>query len=603
MCQHPLCDHGSAAGSLSSGHRPVAPSCIGKFLSTIKLLCIVGVLAWLLHLCPFAITLVLPLLCALLVGLVINASMQRSSQLTPEQRHALHSDPDHQQFMSDAMRNKVHYATRLGQAIQLPTVSFDEHDIQQKTDPGQFLKLHELLQKNYPLVHEKLERTVINNYSLVYKWKATSSSSGSSSSSSPSPRRRPILLAAHLDVVPVPDGHLWAFDPFGGEMNSEGFICGRGAIDDKHALCGLLESCEALLEQGWCPTERDIYLAFGHDEEISGYQGAGEIAKYFKQQELSFEWMLDEGLFVMKDMLPGLKESVAMVCVAEKGFLVSELKVNVPASLAGHASAPSSVSAIGILSEALLRMESNPMPSYLLQARSPVRQMFRALAPHFSWPLRILLGNLALPPIGWILAKILERKNTTATIVRTTTALTVFQAGGKANVVPREARALLNHRIHPFDSVRGVLDYTRRIINDSRVQLKDLRSLPPSALSATRGPGSEGFEVLRQAIGRTMPEVLVAPALMVGNTDTHHYWGLVENIYRFSPSRMTPDSVSMFHGVNERIHVDNYVECIGFYRSVIRMAGEPQPPTQSSSSTNAVSSSATKHASSSSKED
>jgi len=143
----------------------------------------------------------------------------------------------------------------------------------------------------------------------------------------------------------------------------------------------------------------------------------------------------------------------------------------------------------------------------------------------------------------------------------------------QANVVPREASALINHRIHPEDSVAGVLRYSAAVVNDARVRITVLCSIPPAPVSSHT---SEGFRAIQSALGRVMPEVLVAPALMVGNTDTWHYARLCDDVYRFSPTRMNGSTISRFHGANERIAIDNYLEVIGFYRAVIQLADAPQ---------------------------
>ena len=122
-----------------------------------------------------------------------------------------------------------------------------------------------------------------------------------------------------------------------------------------------------------------------------------------------------------------------------------------------------------------------------------------------------------------------------------------------------------------MDSVAGVVAYSHRVIADSRVSVTPVRSIPPAPVSSST---SSGFRTITKALARTLPDVLVAPAMMVGNTDTHHYWGMVKDIYRFSPTRLTNESVAMFHGCNEKIRVDNFVETIGFYRAVIQLANE-----------------------------
>ena len=576
MCKHALCEHGN--------EKPAAPSLAGT------------VRGWMQALLPLVLLLALPLfarqwvplvwqvavLCVFLAWIVGRALNCPSVQIPLGQRKDLAADPEHQAWVARAAEARLQIAERLGQAIRLQTVSYEKPspttgDASEgksassslappapRTDPAPFLALHALLASNYPLVHKHLERTVINEYSLVFHWRSVAEQRKTVTPP------KPILLIAHLDVVPVPDAHLWSADggsPFSGKILDGQFVCGRGAIDDKHAVCGLLEAVEDLLAAGHEPA-RDIYLAFGHDEEVSGNDGAKHIAAWFASKQLSFEWMLDEGLFVMSGMVPGVKDPVAMVCVAEKGFLVSEYKVSVPAALAGHASTPNRESAIGILARALVAMESNPCPSYLTPG-SPVRLMFESVASHATFGFRLLFANLAV--FAPLLKLVLSMKNTTATLIRTTTALTVVHAGSKANAVPREATALINHRIHPDDSVAGVLAYSNAVVRDERVRIRALDSIAPAPVSSSR---CAGFLTIQRALARTMPDVLVSPAMMVGNTDTHHYWSLVQDIFRFSPTRLNGRTITMFHGVDERINIDNYLEVVGFFRNVIKMSDE-----------------------------
>jgi hypothetical protein len=131
-----------------------------------------------------------------------------------------------------------------------------------------FLALHALLAASFPRLHARLERHVVNTYSLVYVWWPAAAADA---------RQPAVALAAHLDVVPVPDAAEWAHAPFGGVI-AGGFVHGRGAIDDKHALMTICEAVEALLAHGFEP-RRPVVLAFGHDEELGGMDGAAAIAR------------------------------------------------------------------------------------------------------------------------------------------------------------------------------------------------------------------------------------------------------------------------------------------------------------------------------------
>jgi len=232
---------------------------------------------------------------------------------------------------------------RFSQLIQLPTVSNPEI-----IDTTVFTKMVSLLEKNYPLVHQELERTVINEFSLIYKWKGKHDDNP------------PILLMGHTDVVPVEESSLerWTVPPFSGSKK-DNIIWGRGTMDDKINVVGLLEAVETLLKEEYIP-ERDIYLFFGHDEEVSGKQGAVAAANWFQKNKIQFDYILDEGQFILNKALGGLEPPLAMIGIAEKGF--TTLTITVLLEDGGHSSMPPSETAVGILSKAISNLEANPFP-------------------------------------------------------------------------------------------------------------------------------------------------------------------------------------------------------------------------------------------------
>jgi hypothetical protein len=178
-----------------------------------------------------------------------------SAQVTPSELKAIigaRNADDESRIMSATSD----MAKRLSGAIKFQTISYDKHDTLNETDYTQFDLMRAYMETNYPLFHQTLEQTVINKYSLLYKWQGSD------------PSQKPYLLTAHMDVVPVPDPELWRADPFGGEIK-EGCVWGRGAIDDKQNVFGYLEAVTDLISKGFKP-QRTVYIAFGHDEEISG---------------------------------------------------------------------------------------------------------------------------------------------------------------------------------------------------------------------------------------------------------------------------------------------------------------------------------------------
>ena len=402
-------------------------------------------------------------------------------------------------------------------------------------------------------MHAQLRRETVGTHSLLYTWQGSDSS------------LNPILLIGHLDVVPVEPGteEKWQQDPFGGRI-VDGFIWGRGAIDNKSAVVGTLEAVEMLLVEGFRPV-RTVYLAYGHDEEVGGAAGAREIAALLKARGVELEMVLDEGGVIGDGILPGISEPVALVGIAEKGFVTIELSARVAG---GHSSLPPRQSAVGILSAAVARLENTQMAARL---EGPTRQLFDRIGPRFPTMQRAVFANLWLT--APLVLRTLEESPTTNAMVRTTTAPTIFQAGTKDNVLPSHARAVINFRILPGDTVASVVEHVKRAVDDSRVEVKTVGrfSAEPSAVSST---DSESFRTLERTIRSVVPDAIVAPYLVVVVTDARYYSGLTRNVFRFLPLRLTSRDLERMHGIDERIGIREYEAAIRTYRQlVIEAAG------------------------------
>lgn len=393
-----------------------------------------------------------------------------------------------------------------------------------------------------------MDKTPVGNYSMVFKWK----------SAVPQTTRLPILLMAHMDVVPAGDGN-WTYPPFSGTI-TDTEIWGRGAIDDKQMMLGNLVAISHLMSSGFKPN-RDIYVTFGFDEEISGFEGACAVSNYLLSQKLKFEFIHDEGMPVLDSVVPGVSQPAAPVGLAEKGSL--DLEVTLAGS-AGHSSIPPSSTIVGLLSRGVADLEANPMPARL---ENISRLLLERLAPDMdSAVMKTIFSNLWL--FKPIVQKILESKASTNAIVRTTTAVTIIRGGNKRNVLPSSARVHINFRISPLDSVQSVLDHVKQVFLkvDPRFTFEVLDSLEPAPIS---NPDSQTFKDFASAIRSTFPSVLVTPGIMVGNTDTRHFWALSDNIYRFAPNILTQEGVDTLHNVNERISKKNLDYVINFYHQLL----------------------------------
>src|SRR6185436_9509798 len=316
--------------------------------------------------------------------------------------------------------------------------------------PSQLVALRELLARSFPRVHAQLQHELVGEHSLVFTW----------------PGRRPdlppVLLMGHQDVVPVEDERAWTKPPFAGLVEG-GFIWGRGTLDDKQAVLGILEACEALLGEGFTPA-RTVYLAFGHDEEASGLRGARRIAERFAARGTRFAFVLDEGGFYTEGTRPGLTVPAALIGTAEKGYLSLELSAE---GEPGHSSRPPQEMAIGILARALERLQAQPFPARLEGAP---RDMLVTLAPRLPFGQRVALANLWL--VSPVVTHGLTGEPSSAAMVRTTTALTIVEGGHKENVLPGRARAVVNFRLLPGDTTAGTIAHVRGIVDDERVKLR-----------------------------------------------------------------------------------------------------------------------------------
>ncbi len=433
-------------------------------------------------------------------------------------------------------------AERLAQGIRFQTISsYDNPD--QAADALRSLHAH--LVSSFPAFHAAATREIIGGYSLLYTWPGSD------------PAAEPIALLAHQDVVAVAPGTAgdWTHPPFAGVV-ADGFIWGRGAWDCKGHLYGILEAAELMARQGFKP-RRTIYFAFGHDEEVSGPRGAKAMAALFATRKVRLQFALDEGLFITQGLLKGLDRPLATVGVAEKGYATLELSTH---ATPGHSSMPPHDSAIGLMSAALARLDSNQLPMRLTPTMA---QMLATVAPEMSsFANRLVLSNLWL--FEPLLLRELRKSPPTEATVRSSTALTIVKAGDKDNVLPGNADATVNFRLLPGDTGATVVDHTRRVINDPRIAIKPFpgNTDPPPVTSTD----TASWRALNATIREVFPDAVVAPALMVAASDSRHYAGVTDNLFRFSPIRAQPEDLKLIHGTNERISVAGYGDMIRFYR-------------------------------------
>jgi len=448
-------------------------------------------------------------------------------------------------------------AESLAAAIRLPTLS---HQVgtpasQQAASDAAFAGLREWLAQRYPRLTATTEQLDTGSPSILLRWPGKDS------------KLPAALLMAHQDVVPVAPGTeaLWTHPPFSGAI-TDGFVWGRGAIDSKGSMVAMLEAVETLIAQGFQP-QRDVLLAFGHDEEIGGHQGNRRIAAQLQEQGKHLAWVSDEGGFVVRGQIPGVSQDVAVVGIAEKGYVSLTLQSN---AQGGHSSQPPAFdeTAIGRLSQALQRVGDAPFQRGF---DGPTGDLLASFTPAQSFGYRLIFANLWL--FGPLVEQQLAASPAGAAQMQTSLSPTLLRAGIKENVLPPSARATLNLRIHPRDSIASVAEHVRNAVADEQITVKVMPAgREPSAVSDVNGAAYKQFaEVIRQSFSNT----LVSPNLTVGGTDSRYYEPLTENIFRFSPLLMERDDLPRMHGTNERVGIDTLANASGFYYRLLQSLNNP----------------------------
>ena len=436
----------------------------------------------------------------------------------------------------------------LAEAVRFKTVSSQDTS---EIDHRAFQGLNEHLALTYPETFRQLDVEYVNTYSILLLWPGSDAD------------KNAVLFTAHTDVVPIEAGTEgdWLHPPFAGVIENNN-LYGRGTLDDKQGVLSLLEATEALLKEGYTP-RRTLVFGFGHDEEIGGQNGAAALAQRMRELDLTFDWMVDEGGFVVRDtpLLPG--RDLAMINVAEKGYVTLTLSTQ---AAGGHSSSPASTGAIGTLARALDRIESNPFKPKLVE---PMRSALALMAGEMPQPERFLFNNLWL--FDGLIARQMAKETLTQPMVRTTTAITMFNAGVKENVIPQRAEAKVNFRLLPGDTIEMLIAEITEIVDDPAVRISNDRWANRPGVADVNG---DGFSVISAATAEVYPDALAIPSLLQATTDTRHYVDLAQDQYRFHGNSIDAAQARSVHGTNEYISEHSFNKAIAVARGMIKGAGD-----------------------------
>ncbi len=444
-----------------------------------------------------------------------------------------------------------HACESISAAVQIKTVSYPDEEM---IDFGEFDRFHKFLEERYPLIHKTLEKENVARASLIYKWKGKN------------PALEPIALLSHQDVVPISDGTLddWVHEPFSGYNDGE-FIWGRGTLDMKNHLICLMESVESLIAEGFEP-ERDVYLCFGHDEEIADSENSGAkiIAELLRDRGIRLDSVLDEGGAILPVNIKGIINAhIAGIGIAEKGYADFEITVE---TVGGHSSQPPKHSGLGELAQQIQRLENNQFKAEMMPF---LKSLFENLGRRVSYPARLVTCNIKL--LYPVLLNVLKQIPPAASLIRTTTAVTMASGSPAANVLPQRSSFIANFRAMPGTTTQDIENHIKKTVKGKNVTVKCLKKKEASNFSPT---DSRAFKVIEDITNAEIDDAVVAPYLVMGGTDACFYEIISDNVYRYSPFAVNTELLLCTHSTNERLPVSSVDSALRFFKRYIRTLSE-----------------------------
>ncbi len=427
----------------------------------------------------------------------------------------------------------------LAAMVRCKTVSDTDEE---KENEEEFEKFEALLPVLFPLVDKACAFEKLGKRSLLFRWQGKD----------PSVSR---VLMAHYDVVSV-EQSLWKKPAFDAVLE-DGVLWGRGTLDTKGTLNGILQAAEQLIAEGFQP-KNDIYFAFSGNEETNGY-GAPTIVRYFREKGIRPALVCDEGGAVVEKVFPGVSQPCALIGIPEKGLCTLRFAVE---GKGGPASAPPPHTAVGKLSRACACAEDHPFPA---RFSKPAKEMFDILGRRSTFAYRMIFANLWL--FGGLLNKICKKSGGELNaLMRTTVAFTQMSGSKGMNVLPPYADMVANLRLMCGDTVESAKKYLTDVIGDEDVRIETVYGMDPSNISETQG---EAWDMMKRAVSQTWLGALVSPYLMLACSDSRHYGEISDHVYRFSAMALSKEERASIHGNDERIPVEKIAQTVCFYLRLI----------------------------------
>jgi carboxypeptidase PM20D1 len=428
------------------------------------------------------------------------------------------------------------YAQRLARLIRMETISRDNDP-----DIDKFLRFHEVLREEFPHIFAACECETFGG-SILLRWKGRGGG-------------EPILLMNHQDVVEAPGA--WKYPPFAGEI-AEGKLWGRGTLDDKGGLWGMLQAADELAAGGHVPA-RDIYFLATCNEERAATD-ADRISQELQARGLHFFMVLDEGGMILDGPVAGAGGTYAMVGLGEKGC--ADLKF-IARSAGGHASTPGKDTPLVRLGKFMAAVEKADLfPAELSPA---VEAMFACLSESMSGPMKFVLGHARM--LKPLLLRIMPRVSGTANaMLRTTLAFTMAQGSAGTNVLPQEAWVVGNMRYSHHQGGRASIEAVSKLAEKYGIETE---IMDPGFDSSLSDYNSEAFKLVERGVSAVFPGIKTAPYVMTGATDSRYMSRVCDNCLRFSPFRISQEQMDSIHALNENVDLTSLAPAVDFYRYIM----------------------------------
>ena len=428
---------------------------------------------------------------------------------------------------------------KLAAMVRIPTVSKNEDE-----DLSEFYRLHEELERLFPLIHAHLEKTVLKG-TLLYRWPGKD------------PSRMPILLMGHQDVVPA-DDEGWTVPAYSGAI-VDGKIYGRGTLDCKGVMAMELQAVEELLAEGFTPA-CDVYLQYSINEE-SGGDGAPSVVRWFRKKGIRLAMVIDEGGAVIDRAVNGMDRPYAVIGVTEKGYM--DVKITARGN-GGHSSTPPRKSPAARLFAFANEIErKRPFQKKL----SPEGYaMFSSMAPSFGFGMRFLLGNLWLfKPLFMAVMPLVSPFG--EAVLATTCCFTQMEGSDAPNVIAREPYLVANLRTSPHQDCAASLEVLKKFGAKYDLEFEVLLQRDASPVSDLKSPQ---YAYLVECLKKQFPDVGVSPYLIMGGTDCRCFHEVTDNALRIAPMRLTSAQNAACHSVNENITLSALAESVVFFKEFLK---------------------------------